>query len=363
MRNKNQYMLEQQSRATLQAAQDAAGLSGGDSTAAATTTTTTTTAAAAATTDNDDKSKEDVAGVLSILAAHEGEEFSAASRKRFNKYAKFSEKLYNTGKSNSLVPFFDKACLKDGVSWEEGFLSSLNQSAVFVPIISHQCVDNMHTLTGDSPVDNVLLEWRMALELFHPSRQFLFGIFPVFISKDVHKLKIQSTAVVARIEKKVQESLENLGLGSPLRAPESAKQTFEELLRCQGAFASADDDESIKKTVARLKAMVSELNFADSRAGKKNNGNKTDSDETVEVMKKRLEEMTKQLREETNKRIVIEDELNQLKQRSGGGASSNNNNNSNNNTNDNSKDGDNSSGEKGKKKGVFSRFGSKSSIN
>jgi hypothetical protein len=66
-----------------------------------------------------------------------------------------------------LKVFLDRERLLSGLSWKEGFVEGLRRSTLMVPIVSKGCLEPMAKL--DPPVqdwcDNVLLEWKLGLEL------------------------------------------------------------------------------------------------------------------------------------------------------------------------------------------------------
>jgi hypothetical protein len=89
--------------------------------------------------------------------------------------ASLAQDLYEALKAAGLRVFYDKECLRLGKSWRDGFCAGLSSSRAFVPLLSRggfNCVDaagrpvlgrNWGALAADSPVDNVLLEHRLAL--------------------------------------------------------------------------------------------------------------------------------------------------------------------------------------------------------
>ena len=96
------------------------------------------------------------------------------------------EELYNELLERGLKPWWDKKCLLPGQNWEEGFCSGLVSSRCMVCLLSRGAVknptkprNNFEFLQEDSKCDNVLLEWRLALEL--KERGMIEGIFPVMI--------------------------------------------------------------------------------------------------------------------------------------------------------------------------------------
>eukprot|EP00300_Choanocystis_sp_HF-7_P041744 c8529_g1_i2.p1 GENE.c8529_g1_i2~~c8529_g1_i2.p1 ORF type:complete len:631 (-),score=100.70 c8529_g1_i2:28-1920(-) len=71
--------------------------------------------------------------------------------------------LDNAGRTPNV--FFDQKCLLVGRQWDISFAQALSHSAVYIPLISPAVLSTMTTKTKAAEIDNVLLEWLMALEL------------------------------------------------------------------------------------------------------------------------------------------------------------------------------------------------------
>jgi hypothetical protein len=69
------------------------------------------------------------------------------------------------GKSRKMKPFWDLECLKSGESWEVGFKNAIIRSTVIVPVFSRKAFVNVPKLTVNSPCDNVILEYELALAM------------------------------------------------------------------------------------------------------------------------------------------------------------------------------------------------------
>lgn len=99
--------------------------------------------------------------------------------------------------------FMDEACLQEGKLWKDGFIMGLCRSIVFVCLLSWRLdeetaqvvgsVGGMMHLTRESPVDNVLLEIIMAIEMCWCGMYATRVILPVFIG--------QKTTVIDRKKK------------------------------------------------------------------------------------------------------------------------------------------------------------------
>ena len=55
--------------------------------------------------------------------------------------------------------------LENAEKWEQGFIKGLLGAAIFVPVLSRDAIARFRDLENESNADNVLLEWRIALEL------------------------------------------------------------------------------------------------------------------------------------------------------------------------------------------------------
>jgi hypothetical protein len=76
--------------------------------------------------------------------------------------------------------FFDKQDIRDGVDWKNAFLTALEHTCLFVPLISEAAIDRIKALTPESKPDNVLLEYEEAVRL---QRERRLAVFPVLIGK------------------------------------------------------------------------------------------------------------------------------------------------------------------------------------
>ena len=144
--------------------------------------------------------------------------------------------------------WWDAKCLPPGKPWEEGFADGLFGCDVFVPFLSKAALASFASLSADSRCDNVLLEYRLALEL--KARGELRGIFPVFVGdlKDIESLGMCfgdffkgggapkcPDVVVASVEAKAIEHLQSAG-----KPPPAATMTVAEVQRSyEGRWRSA----------------------------------------------------------------------------------------------------------------------------
>ena len=182
------------------------------------------------------------------------------------------EELYNELLERGLKPWWDKKCLLPGQNWEEGFCSGLVSSRCMVCLLSRGAVknptkprNNFEFLQEDSKCDNVLLEWRLALEL--KERGMIEGIFPVMIGDkgpDGEYSNYFSSGcnpnppdkVVEAVENKLREHLDREGLGSPYNDRLTVKAICTAVLANQGGFYSGMRPTFFHAIVASICNMV-----------------------------------------------------------------------------------------------------------
>jgi len=89
--------------------------------------------------------------------------------------------------SNSLVNgkllrvFLDKHRLEDGRDFQTDFALALAHSRMIVPVVSHKALARMQALGPDSDIDNLMLEWTLAVALLQCG--VLQSCFPVIFGK------------------------------------------------------------------------------------------------------------------------------------------------------------------------------------
>ena len=182
------------------------------------------------------------------------------------------EELYYALAERGLKPWWDKKCLLPGQNWEEGFCSGLVSSRCMVCLLSRGAIknpakdwQNIEKLRTDSRCDNVLLEWRLALEL--KDRGMIKGIFPVLIgdrSIDGEYSNYFSGGcnpnppdlVVEALEAKLHEHLGREGLGSPYHDRVTVKAICTAILSNQGGFYSGRKEAFFGSVVASIWQMA-----------------------------------------------------------------------------------------------------------
>ena len=162
-------------------------------------------------------------------------------------------------------------CLLPGQNWEEGFCNGLVSSGNFVCLASRNAMrnptndrSNWEKLTEDSRCDNVLLEWRLALEL--KDRGMIDGIFPVFIGDkdasgvygDYFKGCFPSSpdVVVAAVEEKVRAHLDSACLGLPYKDSCSVKDVTNSVFINQGGWIRGDLQQSVSTIITSVRDMT-----------------------------------------------------------------------------------------------------------
>jgi len=182
------------------------------------------------------------------------------------------ESIYNNLTASGLKVWWDKKCLLPGQSWEVGFCQGLVDSSSIVCIISRGGMKNpdctwmnFEKLERDSRCDNVLLEWRLALEL--KERGMIQGIFPVMVG-DVDSngqytnyfkcgCKPEAPKVaVDVVENKLREHLDRESLGYPYKDRDTVLSVFNSVLANQGRFVEGEYSDAIEAVCSSIKGMV-----------------------------------------------------------------------------------------------------------
>eukprot|EP01035_Chromulina_nebulosa_P017547 gene17547-23110_t len=192
-----------------------------------------------------------------------------------------SSDLHHAEKINEILTtqgykvWFDKTSLLPGKNWEEGFSDGLVKSRMLVPIISRNSLNhptnprsNITLLDENSPCDNVLLEYALALEL--KERGLLTQIYPVLIGdfdNEKHEYldyfasgcypKDVKNIIVKSIDKNVRSHLNRLGLGSRLTDNEGVKNIIESIFKSQGFIMLGYQDNAFMSIIKDVKTMKS----------------------------------------------------------------------------------------------------------
>jgi serine/threonine protein kinase len=189
--------------------------------------------------------------------------------------------IYNALRNLELKVWLDKYCLLPGQPWEDGFCDGLINSSCFVCLISRGAINhptktwqNFSNMEAGSRVDNVLLEWRLALEL--RDRYLIEGIFPIFIGDAaVNEAGIQYSdyfrsgchpkplpdCAIASVEAKLKEHLNRQGQGLPLEDNRSVKDIVESITGNQGGFLRGEPNQSLEVICQAIVQMRKQIQF------------------------------------------------------------------------------------------------------
>jgi hypothetical protein len=177
------------------------------------------------------------------------------------------EKLYNALTAKGFKVWWDKMCLKPGVPWEEGFCEGLIKSYAFVPVMSKGCNASMADLDEHSPCDNVLLEYRLALELRHLG--LMTFLHPVMVGDKTCEGGVitygnffrngcyprTKETHVRGVEDKVREHMDREGLGVPLSPNMTIHTTLAKITENQGVFIEGEKEATFAHAVDKIADM------------------------------------------------------------------------------------------------------------
>ena len=171
--------------------------------------------------------------------------------------APLAEALDSALRARGLRVFWDKRCLQDGKPWRDGFFDGLVRARAFVPIASRGALKaagsagNWEMLTADMhAVDNVLLEWRAALECY--DRGLLELIVPLFVGDTSGAPSFRGSyfgggcaptpaaVVVDAMEAELALQLDRAGLGTPYRERMTCSSVFAGITAFQGKFLEGE---------------------------------------------------------------------------------------------------------------------------
>ena len=191
--------------------------------------------------------------------------------------SKLAEMLYNKLTAKGVRVWWDVKCIQPGQDWEVEFIKGLVESRSLLPIVSRNGVDErFETLKQDSPCDNVLLEYRLALELRARSslkrNLYIQLIYPVFVgdvdASTLHyrdyftptvknpdppvenadppePVKPSPSPCVSSVEEKFKGHLKNQELGPPATSDLTVAYILGEIKKCQGGRIITDESTSL----------------------------------------------------------------------------------------------------------------------
>ena len=215
-----------------------------------------------------------ISGKSSVRKPGEVAEYDVFISYRVNSDVHNAEILYEKLTALGLTVWWDKKCLEPGKPWEEGFCNGLAKSRSFVPLMSRESINsttaasrNFSYLEETSPVDNVFLEYRLALEL--RDMGLLEHIYPVMIGDyDENYLsygnyftnqclpKLHKNVIVASVERKVIEHLDRQGLGAPMCTSIGVLSVINSLLKNHGGFVEGPEEMAFNNVVDSIVIMV-----------------------------------------------------------------------------------------------------------
>ena len=151
-----------------------------------------------------------------------------------------------------LKVWWDKTSLEPGMPWDDGFCRGLVRSRVFMPVFSRGACENFGQLGALSDCDNMLLEFRLALELCE--RGLVERIYPVFFGGYDSNTRAYSAyrfngegadhpltcpeVVVESLERKLRLQLDAQGQGLPLAESATVAEIVRGISRYQGAIVT-----------------------------------------------------------------------------------------------------------------------------
>lgn len=178
--------------------------------------------------------------------------------------------LYEQLTAAGVRAWYDKACLRPGQKWEDGFVDGMLQSVMIVPLLSRQQLGNFETLQADSKCDNVLLEHIMMLELF--ARNEIKAIFPVMVGErsgnryaSFFEGKAACELPSVRVEavgEKLESHLKRAKKGAPISSAAisaTVPQVLDSLLEYQGVAMASDDAAAVAAASQAVLAAVEDV--------------------------------------------------------------------------------------------------------
>jgi serine/threonine protein kinase len=180
-----------------------------------------------------------------------------------------------------------KVWISDKVTDDE-MCTELFSSSCYVCLLSRLAINNSDVdelnfsrLEVSSPCDDILLTWRLALEL--KERDVIDGIYPVLIGDHMSSEEPDSTGLeratitysgyfksgchpsplpdrqVEAVEKKLRDILEKHSFGLPLDRQATVSKTVKKITDNQGGFIQGDPEKALKYVVDEIIAMREKL--------------------------------------------------------------------------------------------------------
>lgn len=167
--------------------------------------------------------------------------------------------------------WWDRTCLEMGTRWEDAFITGLASSACVAAILSRGALARFEQLDASSPVDNLLLEFSLALEL--QAQGEVAALCPVLVGDLVRspvagemmyvpffecngaKPHCRDVAVSA-VDAALAEHMQRLGHSPPARAAEgrSVRGVLDAVLSYQGNVVKGLESQALPELVRGLAA-------------------------------------------------------------------------------------------------------------
>lgn len=118
--------------------------------------------------------------------------FDLADRQQSEK--DLAENLHDKLCVERIEPWLDGSKIDLGDEWRNAFADGIFSSRIFVPLLSRKALAQMRSLTPDSPCDNVLLEYRLAIELYVHAAEYgrpPLTMLPVLVGEQTNEISAQ----------------------------------------------------------------------------------------------------------------------------------------------------------------------------
>lgn len=178
------------------------------------------------------------------------------------------ESIFDKLRAEHINVWWDAECLEFGEKWEQGFVDGLRRCDIFVPVMSKAALAPFSELTGSSRCDNVLLEYRLAIELMHP-RGRIRSILPIFVGELSNGsygnffqgggLPNAPDVVVNNVETKVQHYLLSSSLPSQTPNGMTVSQVMEYMTALQGPRLEGERRLALKDVIQKVADKSREL--------------------------------------------------------------------------------------------------------
>ena len=129
-----------------------------------------------------------------VLALHKRVSWDLFISYRVRTEKDLAERLHDKLCAERLLVWLDAKKIDAGDDWRIAFVDGLFGSRIFTPLLSRKGLSSMRTLKADSPCDNLLLEYRIAIELYLHHNAYGRGplnILPVLVGDRTNEIAAQ----------------------------------------------------------------------------------------------------------------------------------------------------------------------------